>query len=264
MFEPTALAGGPSGLGDWPRPFVFRAGHLDGCTIAAGATFFFDLHLFDMRSPAIAYLVLAFAQLGREGLGPGRRRASLTDVWQLNEAGEPGARIFDGQSLLAHEQISPLLLNLDPCPKQVERVLVRFVSPTELKGGQQLIERPEFGILAARIRDRVSTLRALYDDGPLAIDFRGFAERASVVRIVRCEIEPVAIERRSSRTGQVHSIGGFIGEAEYAGALGEFVPYLQAARWTGVGRQTVWGKGEVRAEDLKSPLLAVPTPGSGI
>ena len=35
-------------------------------------------------------------------------------------------------------------------------------------------------------------------------------------------------------------------EAEYAGHLAEFLPWLRAARWVGVGRQTVWGKGDVR------------------
>jgi CRISPR/Cas system endoribonuclease Cas6 (RAMP superfamily) len=54
------------------------------------------------------------------------------------------------------------------------------------------------------------------------------------------------VERKSGRTGQVHSLGGFTGEAEYEGALAEFVPWLRAARWVGVGRQTVWGKGEMR------------------
>jgi hypothetical protein len=34
-----------------------------------------------------------------------------------------------------------------------------------------------------------------------------------------------------------------VGEAEYEGDLTEFVPYLRAAHWTGVGRQTAWGKG---------------------
>ena len=38
-------------------------------------------------------------------------------------------------------------------------------------------------------------------------------------------------------------LGGFVGEAEYEGDLTEFVPYLRAAHWTGVGRQTAWGKG---------------------
>lgn len=122
---------------------------------------------------------------------------------------------------------------------------VRFVTPTELKSGQQLAGRPEFGILAGRIRDRVSKLSELYGDGPPALDFRGFGERAARVKMTRCEIEQVDVDRRSSRTGQVHSIGGFVGEAEYEGELAEFIPFLRAAKWTGVGRQTVWGKGEI-------------------
>ena len=55
--------------------------------------------------------------------------------------------------------------------------------------------------------------------------------------------------RCSGRTGQRHSLRGFVGEAEYEGeGLGEFLPWLRAARWVGVGRQTVWGKGEVEVE----------------
>ena len=135
----------------------------------------------------------------------------------------------------------PMILSLDTPAHAVRRVRVEFVTPTEIKGARS----PEFGALAARIRDRLSTLRELYDDGPLPIDFRAFGERARQVRMTRCEIADVSLTRRSSRTGQLHSIGGFTGVAEYEGDLTEFVPYLQAAAWTGVGRQTVWGKGEI-------------------
>ena len=41
-------------------------------------------------------------------------------------------------------------------------------------------------------------------------------------------------------------MGGFNGFAEYEGQLAEFLPWLRAARWVGVGRQTVWGKGDMR------------------
>ena len=58
------------------------------------------------------------------------------------------------------------------------------------------------------------------------------------------------IERFSTRTGQAHPLGGFIGEAEYHGDLAEFMPWLEAARWTGVGRQTVWGKGAINIHPL--------------
>jgi hypothetical protein len=249
MFEPSAVAGGPSGLVDWPRPFVFRATHLDGRTVKAGESFHFDLNLFDVHSPAFAYLALAFGQLAREGLGSRRSRVELTRVSQLNAQGEAITEIFDGSSLLSNNA-APLEVNLAARVEPVTRLHVRFLTPTQLKAGQQLAPRPEFPILAARIRDRISTLGELYGGGPLQMDFRAFGERAALARMTRCEIQPVEFVRRSSRTGQVHPIGGFTGEAEYEGDLTEFVPYLFAAKWTGVGRQTVWGKGEISFDCL--------------
>ena len=138
----------------------------------------------------------------------------------------------------------PLRLSLCVPEPQVCRLRVHFLTPTELKGAEQ----PEFGVLLVRIRDRISTLRELYGDGPLAIDFKGFGERASRVAVTRCELVHVAAARTSRGTGQSHSLGGFTGVAEYQGDLAEFLPYLEIARWTGVGRQTVWGKGEIAYE----------------
>ncbi len=139
-----------------------------------------------------------------------------------------------------------LRLSLSAAERKVHRLRVHFLTPTELKGADQ----PEFGILMARIRDRISTLRDLYGEGPLEIDFKAFGERATRVSMTRCELVPVAAERISRRTGQRHSLGGFTGLAEYEGEISEFLPYLEIGRWTGVGRQTVWGKGEIAYETL--------------
>jgi hypothetical protein len=128
----------------------------------------------------------------------------------------------------------------------VSRLRVGFLTPTELKGA----ERPDFGVLMSRIRDRISTLRQLYGAGPLNIDFKAFGDRASRARMTRCDLVPVEAERVSRRTGQSHSLGGFTGICEYEGDLAEFLPFLEIARWTGVGRQTVWGKGEISTEVL--------------
>ncbi|MEK7409353.1 MAG: CRISPR system precrRNA processing endoribonuclease RAMP protein Cas6 [Acidobacteriota bacterium] len=248
VFEPVAQASAcemPSGLADWPRPFVFRASHLDGRTVEPGEPFHFDVHLFDCNDPPLAYFVLTFAQLAREGLGPGRGRADLLRVDELDAARVVAARVFDGETFLLREAPAPITLELSPDPAPVSRVVVRFLTPTELKSGQQLAERPEFGILFARIRDRLSTLRALYGPGPLEIDFKAMGERAARVRMTRCDLRHEDVSRRSARTGQTHPLGGFTGEAEYEGELAEFLPWLRAAAWTGVGRQTVWGKGEL-------------------
>jgi hypothetical protein len=173
-----------------------------------GSRFEFGVHLFDVNAGAAEMAILAFREFV-EVASVERRELHLT-------------------------------LNGD---RPASRVRVSFVTPTELKGA----DRPEFPALFARLRDRISTLRALYQGGPLDIDFKEMAERASRVKMTRCEITHVDAERVSRNTGQRHSLGGFVGFAQYEGDLSEFLPYLEIGRYTGVGRQTVWGKGEIHA-----------------
>ncbi len=209
LFRPR-VESGPSGLLDSPRPFVLRVRHLDRVMVAPGQRYEIGMHLFETREPPIEIIGESLA----EGI-----LAECTGV--------------EGRELLR--------VKLAPSAGEVRRVRVQFLTPTELKPA----DSPEFGVLFARIRDRVSTLRALYGAGPLEIDFRAMGERAAAIRMTRCELDHVEASRWSHSPGQRHSLGGFIGVAEYEGELAEFVPYLEAARWTGVGRQTVWGKGEI-------------------
>jgi hypothetical protein len=237
LFEPgRELGRAPSGLGDWPRPFILRTGELDGRTVPPDGRFCFDVHVFDLRPAVLRYFHEAFACFGNQGIGPGHGRVALERSQSVDL--EDGARPAEDQT--------PLAIDLESNGEPVDRVQVRFVSPTELKSGGTVAGQPEFAILFARLRDRISTLRALYGPGPLEIDFRALGERAARVKLNRYEVQWEKVERKSGRTGQVHPLGGFTGSAEYQGELGEFIPWLRAARWVGVGRQTVWGKGDVR------------------
>jgi len=239
LFEPGAELGpAPSGLADWPRPFVLRVAHLDGLTVDPGESLHLDAHVFDVHQPALVHFRNALAGLAEKGLGPGHGRARLEITEQLD---------LDGRAVpVDHTVASPTVVSLEPGAAAVAAVRLRFCTPTELKTAGKVAERPEFRVLFGRLRDRLSTLRSLYGPGPLDIDFRAMGERASRIRMCRCELTWEQVKRRSGRTGQVHSIGGFTGEADYEGDLAEFLPWLRAARWVGVGRQTVWGKGDVR------------------
>jgi hypothetical protein len=249
VFEPARSAAdkapGPSGFNYRPRPFVFRARHLDGRAIQPQESFHFDVHVFSLDPAVLAYFVLTFAELAREGLGPRRGKADLQCVRRLASESLPEQLLYQGSTTAMTGSIEPVSLDLDPAASAPNRIRVEFLSPTELKHEREIASRPEFPILFGRIRDRISTLRALYGPGALAIDFRGIGERAAAVRMTRCEIHRQEAVRRSTRTGQGHSLGGFVGLAEYEGELGEFLPYLEAGRWVGVGRQAVWGKGEI-------------------
>jgi hypothetical protein len=223
IFSPKQ-SGGPSGLSDPPRPFVFRSSHLDGVAVAPGKRFSFDMNVFD-QAPTDAYVR---AVRGLDTLGPGRARVELVKCEQRT-----------------------VTVDLASQRPGLQLIEVRFKTPTELKGSDGLVKSPEFGVLLSRMRDRISTLRALYGAGPLQIDFRAFGERANCVRMLKYDVNTVDRERKSSRTGQTHSIGGFTGNAVYEGDLARFAPFLDAAVYTGVGRQTVWGKGEIAWQPLR-------------
>lgn len=220
VFRPR-LSDGPSGLADPPRPFVLQSDALDGRTVEG--RFEIGLNLFDPSiEPAFRQ---AFERVAVEGITARRVRLRLED-WAAAE----------------------VVIHLEESP-EAHRVRVNFSTPTELKGwnGEGL---PPFGVLARRLRDRISTLRELYGPGPLDIDFLEFGERAGRVAAAAGRLDWLQGERRSARTGQVHPLGGFTGWAEYEGDLGEFIPYLQAGAYTGVGRQTVWGRGKLAVEVL--------------
>jgi hypothetical protein len=237
LFEPAASQPGPSGLRNWPRPFVLRVSHLGGSRACAGQRFWLDVNLFDTRHPLMEHFRRAFEELAGEGLGSARSRAELVSVDQLDRQGA----VASGP---------PISIPLTGGPSTIRRVRVIFRTPTDLKHDQHRVAEPEFGVLFARARDRVSTLRSLYGAGPLDIDFQAMGASASVVQMKRCHLQHVGARRRSSRTGQQHAVGGFVGEAEYEGDLSPFLPYLEAAQWTGVGRHCVWGNGELRLQPL--------------
>lgn len=226
MFEPRALTpdSGPSGFKDRPRPFVLRAAPLDGTRFKPGEHFTLEVNVFDLEVPALDYFTRSFEQLREEGLGPGRPRVDL----------------------IAANELPAVAADLAPRSESVSKIGVDFLTPTELKSDGQTLRDAPFDVLFRRTRDRISGLIGLYQNGSESVDFRGLGDRAASVRLIAARFEQHDHQRRSSRTGQTHSLGGFTGHAEYEGELAEFLPWLEAAWWTGVGRLTVWGNGLIR------------------
>jgi len=252
LFEPAYLDG-PSGLRDAPRPFVIRAHALDGRSFRPADLFSLDLHIFDLHEPAVACFVSAFQELIHEGIGVQRGRIRLLQVSSLDAERRAAARIYGAGEFVTNHPPDCIALSLDPWDHPRDRpVTLRFVTPTELKGSGAILRGAPFGVVLARARDRIAALHQLYGDGPLDLDFRGMNQRAAEIETVSSSLRWESHQRRSSRTHQTHALGGFVGEASYAGDLAEFLPFLHAAYWTGIGRQTVWGKGAV---DLICPAL---------
>ncbi len=139
-------------------------------------------------------------------------------------------------------------LTLDAAGKEWSgRARLAFISPTALKSGGAIAEKPEFKILLPRLAERISALGRLYQEWPASLDLSELAHAAARVELLGYEWNPVSGERRqSARSGHSHDLRGYTGWAEYAGPLGRLMPLLEIGRYTGVGRNTVWGNGEIR------------------
>jgi CRISPR/Cas system endoribonuclease Cas6 (RAMP superfamily) len=243
LFQPT-LEIGPSGMRHPPRPFTIRARPLAGRPIAPGERFELGINLFELRRPAIEWLVHAFSRWKEEGQGPARSTVLLESVEVDRPSGTGELLVADGAFL--REQPEPVSLSVESIGAvDAKRMEIEFLSPTEFKENGSLVESPSFAVLMRRIAERVNALATIYGAGPLSVDWSCLNKAAETVRTTYSGGVHAPVKRTSRKTGS-HPLGGFVGEIVYEGDLSMFVPWLRIAEVTGVGRQTVWGKGEIR------------------
>ncbi len=209
IFEPRASTSDRSV--NRPRSFVFRADHLDGHSVAPGQSFDFEINLFDRSTETLKTILDAFSAIHELG----SRR---------------------GKTKLLNTRTHPQSVPLAPATSAVSSIRVDFATPTELKALNKVVVTPEFPILYARAAQRITALSS----APLALP-----DPPSDIQLIESALTDSDIERRSSKTGQRHRIGGFVGHTIYQGNLREYLPVLKAAEFTGVGRHTSWGNGRL-------------------
>lgn len=207
----------PSGFRSPPAPYLFRVEPIAGGLLLS-------VHLLADSSILLPAFHSAASRVAAAGLGPGRVPVTI-----------------------AESHTSLVQLPLAPITDAPSNIRVHFLTPTHLKHAGAP-SSASFPALFHRLRDRILYFAApAQDHSALA---RELASRAAAIRQIDAQLTRVATQRTSTRTGQTHSIGGFVGQAAYSGNFQALWPWLLAAEWTGVGRHTTWGNGHIRCEPL--------------
>ena len=262
VFEPSPPPGSErlSKNQDIPRPFVFRAPQTSQTRFQKCEAFAFGLVLVGRAVDFLPYFVLSFRELASEGLGLNRARCTLEQVEQtgvpVNGAGSANCeaqlvytaydQVFRAtRSVSVQDCLNSRLRELRGSngDESRQRITIRFLTPTFLRVDGEVVRRPEFHHVFKRLRDRINALSTFLGEGPLAMDFRGFGQRAEKVQTVSAQIEWLERFRTSSKTRQRHELSGFVGEATYEGNLREFLPWLALGELVHVGKHTAWGNG---------------------
>ncbi len=248
---------------DIPRPFVFRAPQTQQTRFEPSQRFEFGLVVIGRALDFLPYFVLSFRELAAGGLGLNRAKCNLERVEQIKTF-PSGAGLQDCQteliytaedqlfrateSLTADEWINRLQnASTGNGDGAIQRLTIRFVTPTLLRADGEVIRRPEFHHVFKRLRDRINALSTFFGDGPLDADFPELGRRAEKVRTVACDVKWMERFRTSSKTRQRHELSGFVGQASYEGDLTEFLPWFTMGELIHVGKHAAWGNGRMEA-----------------
>lgn len=231
----------PSGFGEPPRPFVVRGFAVERQPWDPGNTFTLDIHCFDLEHLDFPLLMQALDLLGRTGLGQDQVVCRFKGIEWLDEHGSAHSGNPQPLSFSLGEP-EPLLSDsgFDHCGDALH---INFLSPTELAADGERGVFPDFPILINRLRGRISAISSFYGGQPIAMDHPRFTTPSLYVAAEQDSLRDDDRTRRSTRTSQRHHVGGFVGSVLYRGPWRAYLPWLRVGIFTGVGRQTTFGKG---------------------
>lgn len=232
-----------------PRPYVFEPPDDTRMEYEAGERMRFGFTVVGRAADYMPYFIFAFSKMGETGIGKRRARYALESVVAKNPFSAGRSEIFDGDIVknerlpVTWEDAKNAAGTMNP-----ERLRIEFLTPTFVKfRGEVSPEAPSFAALVQSLLIRIPMLSAVHCGEIWDADFRSLVERARDVKTVRDHTTWASFRRHSSFKNRSESLEGVIGEAEYAGPIGEFLPLIKLGELLHVGKRAVFGLGRYRA-----------------
>jgi hypothetical protein len=263
----AALTGGergqarpdPSGPDTLPHPYVLEPDLDPPPVLAAGAGLGLGLTLIGDAQRRLTFVIAAFVEAGKRGLGPTQARLQLHTVsW------ERGVGSDDWQPLWSPRQgLAPAPTRLaaapPPCPAAVR---LRFLTPLRIKAGGGFPSPETFRVrdLLRNLHTRLHRLCQLYGGDPSPFAWARVAGHADALEVTHTDLRWQDWRRWSNRQHAHQPMGGLVGSLVLAGpALSVYWPVLWLGQWVHAGKGTAFGLGGYRLE----PLAGAPTQADG-
>lgn len=245
-----------------PRPLVIQPPDDEKTTYFPGDSLDFHVILIGRAQQYLPYFLVAFQELGRQGLGrrldlPGGRRRGRYHLAQV-EAVDPLA----GVRALVYDAAQPTHIHAQALPVDAahvtayaqtfptDRLTVEFLTPTRLQHEERLVrEGPPFAVLVKALLGRISSLTYFHCGERWETDFRGWIDRAQAIALAETGTAWVDWERYSGRQQQRIEMGGLVGRVTYTGNLAPFLPLLMLGTLTHAGKGAVFGNGRFSVEN---------------
>jgi hypothetical protein len=235
---------------DVPLPFVIEPDIRDKrTTYQPGDTLNFDLVLVGKAIHYLPYFILVFRELGDQGIGRERGKYSLHEVQAVQPLSRARERIYSAaDEMVSHSGLEVSFRDVERQAGEMpgDEVTLRFLTPTRIKHEGRFISQPPFHVIVRNVLRRVSSLSYFHCGEQWEFDYQGAIERAQAVRSAEVNTQWVDWERYSGRQDTMMKLGGFVGEAVYAGDLTGFNPLLLLGQLVHIGKACVFGNGQYK------------------
>jgi hypothetical protein len=239
--------------GDAPHPFVLLPPLTAGNTFAKGERLAFQLTVIGKAIEQLPFFLLALDLLGREiGLGSSKGKFKLAAVFDST-----GKLVFDGEKKMVYTPMRILSAKeiLEEPTNTNGTLRLNFQTPVRIKStykrdGQHLLKlsrAEDFQVLVESLYHRLFTLAQLYCvETPQAYDRKQCGTvPLNDVALTHSSIQWIDWERYSNRQQTRMKLGGFVGEAEFAGeAVAQYAPLFKLGEHLHLGKGSSFGLGK--------------------
>jgi len=251
VFETRLVSGNGVGRNTaLPHPFVLEPPHTEKTAFQVGDRLDCVLILFGEINKSLPYIVYAFEQMGKFGLG--KRINGNRGRFAVESISTGNGEIYRSET--GRLQTSGTWDELVP-PAAAEgtdetvRLKVNLQTPLRLKFENRLQAELPFHLLVRAALRRVSALFACYGGGEPKLDYKGLVQEAEKVRTVANDLRWFDWRRYSNRQEHDMLMGGMIGKITYEGRLGRFLPLLETCAKVHIGKQTSFGLGKIKIRE---------------
>jgi len=225
-----------------PQPFVMLTRFDEPEDVEPGGELEFGLRLFGRAIELFPYVAYSLIELGKEGLGRGRIKFDIQEINQPSQSIAVFRRSSNKLGTLKKE-----VVRIDGSPAGTGHITIEFVTPLRLRVAGREARKVSFSDLIRAAVRRLSIMTQFYGL-PLAdaLDTSQLLSGCEAVEVVEDNTQWFEFRRYSGRQKRRVPMGGLIGSMTFVGNLSKYLPLLELAQVTNLGKATSFGFGRFK------------------
>ncbi|MBW1973001.1 MAG: CRISPR system precrRNA processing endoribonuclease RAMP protein Cas6 [Deltaproteobacteria bacterium] len=205
----------------------------------------FELTLIGKAIDYLSFFITAVKRMGRFGIGKGRGKFELNEVW-VNSLNGKNVKVYrKGEGMLSNVNHKIKFNEIINNYKDTNILNITFITPTRITFEGKYSNDIPFHLLFRTLLRRISLLSYFHLEKELShIDFKGLINESKSIKTISYNLRYMDWERYSHRQKRHINMGGMVGDVTYQGELTKFFPFLVLGEYIHVGKGTVFGMGK--------------------